>query len=270
MDYNPSLPEDNHNITHTHPLKEFIILLVGVLGIFVLAYFVLGLLVDNAVNHISPEIEAKLFNHTAFSWTTIGTDDTDPRLQKLQQLTDSLRKCADIDAQITVHIADFDEINAVAMPGGHIVVFDGLLDKIKTENGISFILAHELGHFKNRDHLRGLGRGIVLTAMAAALTGPDSGLTRLVTPTFQLGQAQYSQGRESLADKTGLHSLHCYYGHVGGATEFFKNILKEPKDGIPLSHYFASHPQMIQRIADIKEMAEAENWGSNSSVPLTF
>ena len=46
-------------------------------------------------------------------------------------------------------------MNAVALPGGNIVVFAGLLKEIKSENELAMILGHELGHFAHRDHLRG-------------------------------------------------------------------------------------------------------------------
>ncbi len=65
------------------------------------------------------------------------------------------------------------------------------------------------------------GRSIVLTAISALLTGAGSSITQLMAPGVHLTQARYSRQREAMADAQALESLVCYYGHAGGATEFF-------------------------------------------------
>ncbi len=45
------------------------------------------------------------------------------------------------------------------------VVFTGLLEKMTSENELAFVLAHELGHYDHRDHLRGLGRAALGTTL---------------------------------------------------------------------------------------------------------
>ncbi len=267
MQYKPSLPENNDNISPIHPLKEFATLLAGMMSFLLIIYIILGFLVDFAVNRVSPELEAELFNHTPIHLLTSKPDHPDPRQQKIQQLTDELRQCVGIEVPITVHVQESENINAMAVPGGHIIVLSGLLDAIDTENGLSFVLGHELGHFKNRDHLKGLGRGIVLMVLATTISGPNSSLTRLVTPTVQLSQARYSQQRETKADSTGLRALNCYYRHVGGATEFFESMAQTQDDSI-VSHYFGSHPKMQDRISAIRKEARENNWEFLNTIPL--
>lgn len=270
MEFDPQLPEHNDNISPTHPLKEFAILVMGLLLFFGLAYLFLGLLVDWAVRSLSPEMEMVIFNHVPTTLISAAEGKVDPRQKKLQQITDNLRHCLDITTPITVYLQESSAANAMALPGGRIVVLSGLLDKVDSENGLSFVLGHELGHFKHRDHLRGLGRGIVLMALAVTLTGPDSSLTRLITPTIGLTQAHYSQGREALADRSGLIALHCYYGHVGGAVEFFTKMAGKKDQQGGLHHFFASHPAMIQRIQQLKQEAAARQWPFKEPKPLIF
>jgi Zn-dependent protease with chaperone function len=50
-------------------------------------------------------------------------------------------------------------------------------------------------------------------------------------------------------DNSALRVLHCRYGHVGGATEFFTALRGKHGSGFPGSHYVASHPAMDARIA---------------------
>lgn len=132
-----------------------------------------------------------------------------------------MRVCAGMRQPETVSLSKADVPNAAVIPGGHIVVFSGLLSQVRSENGLAFVLAQELAHITQRDHLRAMGRGIVLFGLAALVTGSDSGLSELLAPVNSPGQASYSRTRESAADAAALRILHCRYGHAGGATELF-------------------------------------------------
>ena len=259
MQYKPSLPEYNDNISHDQPVREFVLLFFGITIFLLIAFWVLGLFVDRAVDYISPEMEAMIFSSVDDSALEF-VDGGDPRQAELQYMVDALRECSEIAYPLRVYLIDSDNPNALAFPGGRIFVFSGLLDKVSSENGLSFVLAHELAHFKNRDHLRGIGRGIVFTAVAALLTSAGSDLTQLFAPAADFRQAQYSQERESLADQEALQILGCYYGHVGGAAEFFEAMKPdEKKRGNVFGHYFASHPEALQRIDNLHRFAREFN-----------
>ncbi|MCI5137077.1 MAG: hypothetical protein D3922_01385 [Candidatus Electrothrix sp. AR1] len=151
----------------------------------------------------------------------------DPRRVELQRLVDELGRCNEVGYPLQVNMAPSKDANAFAFPGGRIIVLEGLLETIRSENGLSFVLAHEMAHFKHRDHLRGMGRGLVFTALSALLTGAGSDITQLIAPALGIGQARYSQEREALADKLALETLNCFYGHVGGATDFLRQCRRK-------------------------------------------
>ncbi len=255
MEYKPSLPEHNDNVSHDQPIREFIVLFSGITFILLIVFWTLGLFVDRAVDYISPEMEAMIFSSVGASASEMA-DDNDPRQAELQRMVDALRECIHIAYPLKVYLIDSENANALAFPGGRIFVLNGLLDKVLSENGLSFVLAHEMAHFKNRDHLRGMGRGIVFTAVAALITGANSDFTQLFAPTVGFSQAQYSQERESLADQQALQTLGCNYGHVGGATEFFEAMkLDDKKKNNVLGNYFNSHPEAEHRINNLHQLA---------------
>jgi Zn-dependent protease with chaperone function len=194
-------------------------------------------------------------------------DENQPGQASLQQLTDDLRKCCDIDYPVKVLIVPSDTANAVALAGGTIVVFSGIFDMVRSQNGIAFVMAHELGHFKQRDHLRGMGRGIVLTALSALLTGSGSNLTQLTAPGVHLTQARYSRQREAMADALALETLVCYYGHAGGATEFFHAMGTE-HDSERFKAYFSSHPECKARIAALEKEIQDRHFDIRAVEPL--
>jgi len=260
MKYEPALPPHNDNISHHHPLREFFLLISGILVFLVLAFWSLGMLVDVAVDYIPPEKEAQLFAKVDFN-LEFPSGDSSHRQAFLKTLMDGLGRCINLPFPITMTVIESDQANAIALPGGKVVVFSKIFDFVQSENGLAFVLAHELGHFKNRDHLRGLGRGFVLAALSTVLLGANSDVSQMLASTSEFQGAQYSQSRESQADRTALHALNCYYGHVGGATELFE-VLQEQEGQWDLSmwHYFSSHPELQARIDDLHRWREENNF----------
>lgn len=266
MEFRPAYPKHNDNVSHNSPFREFLILLSGVVLICVVVFAVSGFLVDRAVQTISPDMEARIFAAVAPE-AARGEGKWGAGAQQLQQMVDELGRCIDVGYPLKVSLVDSDTPNALALPGGRIIVLSGILNKIHSENGMAFVLAHELAHFKNRDHLSGLGRGMVLTAMMAFLTGSDSGLTRIVTPAVGLTTARYSQAREARADSLALQALVCRYGHVGGATEFFQAMQDEHR-GRGISSYFASHPEAVERIRRLEEKSATQGYATKAVLRL--
>jgi Zn-dependent protease with chaperone function len=258
--YKPGLPQHNDNVSHESPVKEFITLLSGVLLLIFIVYWLLGLAVDYAAERLSYEHEAQLFEKLPVEWGDMLGDSPEPDA-RLQALVDDLQKCSTLPVKITVSKLSNKAPNAVAIPGGNMFVFQGLLDHVQSENGLAFVLAHELGHFINHDHTKGLGRGIVLMTLASMLTGPNSSISRLLTPSIELNTANFSQERESKADETALEILSCHYGHLAGATEFFESLKDMDQGDSGLNHYFSSHPQVEKRIQAILQ------WNAEHQIP---
>lgn len=267
MKYQASLPEHNDNISHEHPLKDFILILLG-LSLAVLAgIWALGLLVDRVVDGMSPGTEARLTRLIAPSLPPTP-EQAAPREAWLQAQLDGLRQCAGVASPVTVRLVASKEANAVVLPGGIVMVYAGLLGQLKSENSLAFVLAHELSHLVHRDHLRALGRSLVVIAAATVLTGDGSWAASVLAPAQHLGETRYSRERESQADAKALQILQCRYGHVGGATEFFEALRKQDGDAPAFTHYLASHPSMAERIAALQAAMRQAGLRSGQVQPL--
>jgi Zn-dependent protease with chaperone function len=268
MKYTPRLPEANDNVSPSSPLKELAVLTGGLLAIIVGIYLILGLAVDFIVPRLSPAVERRLAG--PFLKSVTGIDDAaDDARARVQALVDRLQKqCADLPYPLQVHVKKGRAINALAFPGGHIVLFQGLLDEVASENELAFVLAHEMGHFAHRDHLRGIGRALVFITVSTLTLGPDSPVANILGNALNLTEMRFSRAQETRADTFGLHALHCLYGHVGGSTDFFKKI---PADQDPgrFGHYFASHPENRRRIAYLQELAHQNGYASEATIAFT-
>ncbi len=257
MRHVPREPREGINVSETHPLAEAGLLVGGVAALFAALAVAIIFLVELAVFFVSPATEARLFE----DWAPEGMitlDAGDERTPALQLLLDRLAAHAD-DSPYTYRLAVMsDEApNALAFPGGWIVVTSGLLDRVESENELAFVLGHELGHFRNRDHLRTLGRGVALGLLFGALIGSDTQLGVTVT---DLASRSFDRGQESAADEFGLELVQAEYGHVAEAGRFFERLETEGLGVSGALTYLSTHPSTAERGTVLEAYAQERGW----------
>jgi len=268
MKFTPKEIPDNVNVSKTHPLIEFFWLVGGLVLVVGIVFFTLGLLTDLAVSRTSPKIETWLGKYLAIDMQ----GEANPALQRrLDALLATLPEDSPLhEYEFTVSLINSDTVNAMAIPGGRIAVFRGLIEKVESENELAMVLYHELGHFAHRDHLRGLGRGLGLTVGTALLFGSDSGAADLVAKTLLSFQADYSQDQESAADSFALDRLAEHYGHAGGATDFFNRLVGPASSQAEhIAYILASHPHPQDRIDAINSLIQEHGYSVETAIPLT-
>ncbi|MGD1897161.1 MAG: M48 family metallopeptidase [Phormidesmis sp.] len=161
-----------------------------------------------------------------------------------------------------------ETVNALAIPGDRVIIYKGLLANAESENELMMVLGHELGHFANRDHLRGLSRSIMLRLSLSAEFGDLGSLGSIATNSIaSLSNAQFSQSQETQADEVGLTLLEAEYDHAAGATDFFSRMAQE-SERIPSIDILASHPPSEARVREIEEMIEARGYSVEEKTPL--
>lgn len=264
MKFTPKHIDENVNVSKTHPLAELAWLIAGLLLLTLVFYLALGVTSDLAVAKIP--IKAELWLGESFLGSFEASENEPLRL-RLQRLIDNLPADSPLrDYPFTVQLVESDEINALALPGGHIVVFSGLLEQAESENELAMVLAHELGHFAHRDHLSRLGRGLGLTVAAMLVFGENSSASNLASKLFLVTESHYSREQESAADRWGLDLLVASYGHAGGATDFFSRVGTESKTRSP--YLFASHPRPQDRVDELRELIADMGYRVEAIVPL--
>jgi predicted Zn-dependent protease len=265
MKFTPRRPETNVNVSPTSPVKEFVLLTGGLVAIAVGAYFLLGVAVNLVAPRLSVDFEKKLA--TALM-PKIGQDlEFKEREAYLQAIVDRMQRCARLPYEFKVHYDRAAQFNAVALPGGHIIVFGGLFNAAEAENELAFVLAHEMGHYANRDHLKAMGRGLVLMAISSALFGADSGLSGVIGSGLNLTELSFSREQETDADAYALATINCAYGHINGALQFMGKFPAEADPG-EIGHYFSSHPEIQRRIAHLQEIIQVSQLTSGELTPL--
>lgn len=265
MNFEPRYCEKNVNVTSQNHFGQFIRLSLWLLAIVFTVYFVLGYAADLIAERLPPKFETAI---AAGIPSGIDRDDFPDTSAYLQNILDSLVASADDLPKFAYKVSVHDQaaVNAVALPGGHIVVYSGLLAELNTENEVAIVLAHELGHFAHRDHLHGLGRGLVLLTITAAL-GLSGDLPGFVAPSVQTFNLKYSRERESAADLYAADLFVRTYGHAGGIVEAFK-VLARQERGYKGPEVMATHPDILWRKQSLSDYLELKKYPEGPIRPL--
>ena len=264
MKFVPRQPRDGINVSDTHPLVEAGTLVFGLTAIFLLIAVVLILLIDLALYFVPPEKEAALFR----DWLPddlVTVSPADTRLNEAQRILDRMAShWGDAPYAFRLEIDDSELANAMALPGGLIVVTEGLLDQVESENELAFVLGHELGHYRNRDHLRALGRGVVFSVFFAAVTGGDA--ANLGINVADLALRSFSRKQELAADEFGLELVYTNYGHVNEAWRLFARWDDSGRSMLDIVSYTSTHPQPGNRVDSLEQLARDRGWPTDGPV----
>lgn len=254
----PKQARDDVNVSDTHPLVEASTLFVGLSAILVVIVVALVFLIEIALYFLPAEDEATLFRN----WLPddiVTVSPVDERLYQAQLLLDRLAfHWGDSPYEFRIEIDDSTDANAMALPGGLIVVTTGLLDQVESENELAFVLGHEIGHYRNRDHMRALGRGLVFTLVFSVMTGRDVGNVGINVADLAL--RSFNRKQELAADEFGLELVFTQYGHVNQAWRLFERWDNGMDSLFEVAGYVSTHPQPEDRIAVLEEYARSRGW----------
>ncbi len=264
---NPQLPEGiNHK--PENPLREFFILLFGVGALFVAAVIALSLAASIIARYIPFAYEQSLVERFEFSQV-----EKSPKQQWLQDLADRLALEADLppDMNITVHYVDKDIVNAMATLGGHIFIFQGLLDAMPSENALAMVVAHEIAHVKHRHPIVAAGRLATVGIATAALVGISGNTASgVLLDKLQLfTNMSFSRKHERESDETGLAAVVAHYGHAADADALFRIIAEDAEaEAGAIPAIFSTHPAPQSRIDYIVDQVNKYALPAGSTLPI--
>lgn len=252
MKYVAKVPVETADVSRgDRSARTFIKNSVSVLLVFGGLYIVLGWIAGWVAAAIPPRYERHLSFVGSEYEKHLGGHESEERV--LQELLDRLVAAGEpSDLDYRVRVAEMDEPNAFALPGGTILVTTGLLELEPGEEEMAMILGHELGHFIQRDHLRSMGRGLLIGLVFGAISGGGEA-SGVIGIALDLAENGYSRGQEEGADEIGLALLTGAFGHAGGATGFFDRIRELDGEG-RATEFFSTHPAPVSRIERIEAL----------------
>ncbi|MBB3220677.1 M48 family metallopeptidase [Pseudoduganella umbonata] len=141
--------------------------------------------------------------------------------------------------------------NAFALPSGHIVMTDEMVELLDDDGAVMATLAHELGHLHGRHLTRRLVQGSIVAAATLVLYGDASSLVAgLPALALDLRHSREAEGEAddyavALLQRNGLPLAHLE--RVFAALHGLEKGMKVPA-------YLASHPATAERLAKVARL----------------
>lgn len=156
---------------------------------------------------------------------------------------------------VRVTIVESQVFNALAAPGGSIVLFRPLVRSTATPEELAGVLAHEMQHVRLRHATKALVMELSIAAIAGAVLGDVSGVGAFAVQAGRtLTTLHHSRGAEEEADREGMRLIQAAQIDPSGMIRFFETVkAKTANAGLP--GYLSTHPQTDQRIARLKALA---------------
>lgn len=145
------------------------------------------------------------------------------------------------DPAIEVHVVKLPMVNAVTLPGGRIVVFDGLIKAAASPDEVAGVIGHEIGHVRNRDVMESLLRQLGLSVLLGGMEGHVGGYTNTLLATA------YSREAESRADGRAIGLLADAHLSPMPTARFFARLGRQAGGTERMFAYLASHPVSADR-----------------------
>ncbi|WP_157505419.1 M48 family metallopeptidase [Geminicoccus roseus] len=158
-----------------------------------------------------------------------------------------------------VVVFDSDEINAFALPGGHIGVYRGILELAESDDEVATVMGHEVGHVTARHAAQRIGTtqiaelGAGLVGVGAQAYGLPPQILGLLGAGVQYGVIlPYTRNQELEADALGLHYMAEAAYNPQAAVSFWQSMAAAGGGSPPA--FLSTHPSGDQRIDQIQEM----------------
>ena len=192
-------------------------------------------------------------------------------VESLAELTRRLAP-AESPYRFVVRVVNLEMVNAFALPGGQIVIAEGLLGFAESPDEVAGVLAHEMGHVLHRHSTAAIIEGLGLAFLFGVLLG-DVGTGAITGAGEVLVGLSFRREAEAEADVRALALLERAGMSSRGLAGFFERMQRMSGDGPAVLHLLSTHPPNEVRQKLAKEHAtpgapslDDEEWRSLKAI----
>lgn len=245
-----------------HSIHDFIssdsgkvITIIGGAIAFILALYlyIIPFAADTFAQNLPKEYEVNLGNKLYNQLISQDSIDT-LKTTIVNQFAKEINFDTNYNLQITV--VRNKELNAFATPGGHILVYDGLLKKLENPEELTGLLAHEATHVRERHSLRAMASDLSRSIFLSIVFHDRSGISStLIQNADMLNSLRYSREMERIADKGAVETMARNNIDPKGMIQLLNLLKQQDKTGQSYT-YLSTHPATQERITDVKDFIQ--------------
>ena len=223
-------------------------------SVCLILFVIVPALSDTLARYIPIEREIALGKYSLrqIEWAVSGgegdlTCNGEQGTKALAKMAKRLKDNFETEYPLEVSVFNHEMVNAFAVPGGQIVLFEGLLKAAKTPEEVAGVLGHEFGHAVHRDPTRLSLRSAGSAGLLGLVFGDFAGGFAALALAEALISANYSQDAETNAD-TFSHKLFARAKLPSKRfSNFFKYLMNEHGADDGLMSHISSHPDLAGR-----------------------
>jgi len=152
-----------------------------------------------------------------------------------------------------IHVHPSKMVNAMALPGGTIVVFQGLINATETPEELAGVLAHEFQHVLKRHSTRNIIRSEAINLFGMIISGNSDSMTSVILQAGSvLEHLRYSRQLETQADAEGMKMMLATHVDPRGMIRVFEKLEEE-------QHRQLESMKKDKKSADSEKKDSAEN-----------
>lgn len=158
------------------------------------------------------------------------------------------------------NLVNDNQVNAFCMPGGKIVVYEGLMKLVQSDDELAVVLGHEVAHAVAKHSNERMSQQVMAqyggVALGAALGGQSAAVQSVASQVYGLGaqvgvMLPFSRKHESEADYMGLVLMSMAGYNPDAAITFWQKMSANSSGSTPA--ILSSHPSDAARIAAIRK-----------------
>lgn len=239
--------KENHNVSKESDSKVFLKFVWIFAIIIIWLFFSLLVFAGFLTKFVSLEDEKKYF-----SWLS-GLE-----IKIKKESTKKLKEFLGTDFGYEVVVIEMNEANAFALPWWTIAITDTMLEDMKYENSLLFIIWHEIWHIENRDVFKAIVSRVPIQILLSIIwVWWDIDIWFIFSSTNQI----HSKWVETDADVKWLEFLNKSKWSVECAIDYFKKDLDLTEN---IMSFLSDHPMTWSRIEKIEKIIK-ENWYKENS-----
>lgn len=250
-------PELHHRPVDRSGVRRALLWGGGAVAALVVIVFVLvPALAGQLARMIPPEREQQLGDAVVAQLQSIlsAIGDNRPELcangpgeAALERMVARLELSLDLPYPLRVAVIDHGMVNAMALPGGRVLLFRGLLEASASPEEVAGVLAHEIGHVVYRDPTQQALRAAGTAGILGLLLGDVFGAGIVAVATDAALNASYQRDAETRADEAAYRLLADARLPSGPFADFFTKMKRKYGDAGGVLKLVASHPGLEGR-----------------------
>lgn len=206
------------------------------------------------VEKITNKTEEKLGDLFWETFNKTGNVITNKEVKNnIDSLVNKICESNSIDSKsIKVHILEDDEINAFALPNGHLVINSGLILNSDNPEELSGVISHELAHIQLNHVMKKLVKEIGLSVLISMTTG-NGGSETIKEAAKMLSSSAFDRDLEKEADLKAVDYLNKSKVNPEPFANFLYKLSENEDENIKYLTWISTHPDSKSRAEYIIE-----------------